>query len=79
MTLMKIEVLPDTSTPAGGHAIIRLIGIGFLLPGATFRIDPIDDSMDVDHNEPLVHFKTSATALSSDRLSLTNFNLPLAA
>lgn len=46
MTMMKIEVIPDTSTPAGGHAIIRLRGVALLPPGATFRIDPIDDSLD---------------------------------
>jgi len=43
MSSMKIEVVPDASTPAGGHAIIRLRGIGLLPPGSTFRIDPIDD------------------------------------
>lgn len=43
MSLMKIEVVPDTSTPSGGHAIIRLRGIALVPPGATFRIDPIDD------------------------------------
>ena len=46
MTMMKIEVFPDTSTPAGGHAIIRLRGVALLPPGATFRIDPIDEALD---------------------------------
>ena len=46
MTIMKIEVFPDTSKPSGGHAIIRLKGIALLPPGAKFRIDPIDDSLD---------------------------------
>ncbi|MEQ1696235.1 MAG: tetratricopeptide repeat protein [Hyphomicrobiaceae bacterium] len=46
MSIMKIEVFPDTSQPAGGHAIIRLKGIALLPPGTTFRIDPIDDSLD---------------------------------
>lgn len=46
MTLMKIEVFPDTSIPAGGHAIIRIKGMALLPPGATFRIDPIDDALD---------------------------------
>lgn len=46
MTIMKIEVFPDTSQPAGGHAVIRLKGIALLPPGSTFRIDPIDDSLD---------------------------------
>ena len=27
MTMMKIEVYPDTSVPLGGHAIIRLKGV----------------------------------------------------
>ncbi len=46
MTIMKIEVFPDTSQPAGGHAVIRLKGIALLPPGTTFRIDPIDDTLD---------------------------------
>jgi len=46
MTIMKIEVFPDLSHPAGGHAVIRLKGIALLPPGSTFRIDPIDDSLD---------------------------------
>jgi TPR repeat protein len=45
MTVMKIEVVPDTSRPAGGHAIIRLRGVALLPPGATFRIEPIDETM----------------------------------
>lgn len=43
MSLMKIEVVPDTSTPSGGHAIIRIRGIALVPPEATFRIDPIDE------------------------------------
>lgn len=46
MTIMKIEVFPDLSHPSGGHAVIRLKGIALLPPGSTFRIDPIDDSLD---------------------------------
>lgn len=46
MTIMKIEVFPDTSQPTGGHAVIRLKGIALLPPGTTFRIDPIDDTLD---------------------------------
>ena len=46
MTIMKIEVFPDTSQPAGGHAVIRLKGIALLPPGTTFRIDPIDETLD---------------------------------
>ena len=45
MSAMKIEVVPDTSQPTGGHAIIRLRGIALLPPGATFRIDPIDETL----------------------------------
>ena len=45
MTVMKIEIVPDPSHPAGGHAIIRLKGVALLPPGATFRIDPIDEAL----------------------------------
>ena len=45
MTVMKIEIVPDPSQPAGGHAIIRLRGVALLPPGATFRIDPIDETL----------------------------------
>lgn len=45
MAIMRIEVIPDTSRPAGGHAIIKLRGVALLPPGATFRIDPIDESL----------------------------------
>ena len=45
MSMLKIEVHPDTSFPAGGHAIIRLKGVGPFPPGVTFRIDPIDETL----------------------------------
>ena len=45
MTTTKIEVVRDSGKPAGGHAIIRLTGVALLPPGATFRIEPIDDAM----------------------------------
>lgn len=49
MNMMKIEVVPDPSVTTGGHAIIRLKGVALLPPGATFRIDPIDEALaDVD-------------------------------
>lgn len=51
MSLMKIEVVPDASTPSGGHAIIRLRGIALVPPGATFRIDPIDEDADGLHGD----------------------------
>ena len=50
MTMMKIEVVPDTSTPGGGHAIIRFKGIALLPPGAKYRIEPIDDAFDEGHD-----------------------------
>jgi TPR repeat protein len=45
MSVTTIEVFPDTSKPAGGHAIIRLKGVALLSPGAIFRISPIDDML----------------------------------
>ncbi len=51
MSIVTIEVLPDTSQPAGGHAIIRLKGVALLPPGATFRIAPIDDTL-ADFEQP---------------------------
>jgi hypothetical protein len=45
MSVMKIEIVPDPSRPAGGHAIIRLKGVALLPPGATYRIDPIDETL----------------------------------
>ena len=50
MTVTKIEVVADSSVPAGGHAIIRLRGVALLPPGATFRIEPIDDALDEGHD-----------------------------
>ncbi len=51
MTVMKIEIVPDPSQPAGGHAIIRLKGVALLPPGATFRIDPIDEALNDGDDE----------------------------
>jgi TPR repeat protein len=55
MSVVKIDVLPDLSVTTGGHAIIRLRGVALLPPGATFRIDPIDDALNDNHAEGWPH------------------------
>jgi Sel1 repeat len=55
MSVVKIDVLPDPTMPEGGHAIIRLRGVALLPPGATFRIDPIDDALNDNHADGWPH------------------------
>ena len=70
MTMMKIEVYPDVSKPAGGHAIIRLRGVALLPPGATFRIDPIDDTMAGDPDWPNGDLKPLETRQTPEGIEL---------
>lgn len=44
----SIHVVPDSGRPEGGHAIIRLDGIWLLPEAATFRIEPLDDTVALD-------------------------------
>jgi hypothetical protein len=70
MSMMKIEVVPDPSVSAGGHAIIRLKGVALLPPGATFRIDPIDDVLAEDDGWPLGDMRPLETRQTPEGLEL---------
>lgn len=42
MAALKIEIVPDSGHPEGGHAIIRLVGLSTVPKDAAFRIDPLE-------------------------------------
>ncbi|MDZ4842243.1 MAG: hypothetical protein SH859_08905, partial [Hyphomicrobium aestuarii] len=70
MSMMKIEVVPDPSVTTGGHAIIRLHGVAILPPGATLRIDPIDESLADEEGWPNGEFTPLDTRQTPDGLEL---------
>ncbi len=71
MSIAKIEVVPDPSVSTGGHAIIKLRGISILPPGATLRIDPIDESLADDVGWPRGNITPLATRQTPDGLELS--------
>lgn len=70
MSMMKIEVVPDQSVHTGGHAIIRLRGVALLPPGATFRIEPIDDTLADEEGWPQGEILPIETRQTPDGLEL---------
>ncbi|MCH9806740.1 MAG: sel1 repeat family protein [Alphaproteobacteria bacterium] len=48
MTTKNIRIVPDAGVPDGGHAIILLDGVWLLPEPATFRIEPLDDTIPSD-------------------------------
>ncbi len=44
----SLHIVADTAHPTGGHAVIRLDGIWLLPQAATFRIEPLDEAIEVD-------------------------------
>jgi len=70
MSMMKIEVVPDPSVTTGGHAIIRLRGVAILPPGATLRIDPIDESLADEEGWPNGEFTPLDSRQTPDGLEL---------
>jgi hypothetical protein len=66
MSMMKIEVVADPSVTTGGHAIIRLRGVALLPPGATFRIEPIDETLADEIGWPVGDIQPIETRQTSD-------------
>lgn len=70
MSMMKIEVVPDPTVSTGGHAIIRLKGVALLPPGATVRIEPIDETLADDDGWPQGDIKPIETRQTPEGLEL---------
>jgi TPR repeat protein len=70
MSMMKIEVVADPSVTTGGHAIIRLRGVALLPPGATFRIEPIDETLADEIGWPVGDIQPIETRQTSDGMEM---------
>lgn len=45
MTERTVRIVPDAGVPEGGHAIIHIDGVWLLPEPATFRIEPLDETV----------------------------------
>lgn len=70
MSMTQIEVLADPTVKTGGHAVIRLRGVAILPPGATLRIEPIDESLAADDGWPNGEIKPLAMRQTPDGVEL---------
>jgi len=48
VTTKSIHIIADPAHPEGGHAVIRIDGVWLLHARATFRIEPLDNSIDAE-------------------------------